>query len=98
MAIVDQQFNLLRDRETAATKLLENYKSQFEGGKQSNLQLISATARLFEARAGRADAFYRRLLSRFELLEAMGSLRPAFGLHPPRDTIPVTRLVVSGTY
>ena len=84
MAIVDQQFNLLRDREDAATKLLANYTEQFEGGKQSNLQLISSTARLFEARAGRADAFYRRLLSRFELLEAMGSLRPAFGLPPDK--------------
>ncbi|MEZ0261918.1 MAG: TolC family protein [Alphaproteobacteria bacterium] len=84
MAIVDQQFTLLREREDAATRLLATYTEQFEGGKQSNLQLISSTARLFEARAGRADAFYRRLLSRFELLEAMGSLRPAFGLPPDK--------------
>jgi TolC family type I secretion outer membrane protein len=84
MAIVDQQFKLLNDRETAATKLLENYKAQFEGGKQTNLQLVNATMRLFEAKAGRADAFYRRLLSRFELLDAMGSLRTAFGLTPDK--------------
>lgn len=84
MAIVDQQFKLLSDREAAATKLLENYKAQFEGGKQTNLQLVSATMRLFEAKAGRADAFYRRLLSRFELLDAMGSLRVAFGLTPDK--------------
>jgi adhesin transport system outer membrane protein len=78
MAIVDQQFDLMRDRETADEHILDNLTKQFEGGRQTNLQLINANARLFEARAGRTDAYYRRLLARFELLTSMGRLRDAF--------------------
>jgi len=82
MQVVDQQFGLYTDREQAAEKILNNYLSQFEGGKQSNLQLISAHAKLFEARAARTDAYYRRLLSRFELLSSMGVLKDAFDAEP----------------
>ncbi len=79
MKIVDEQYGLMRDREKAAEQILSNLTAQFEGGRQSNLQLINANARLFEARAARADTYYRRLLARFELLSAMGDLREAFG-------------------
>lgn len=82
MQIVDQQFALFTDREAANEKIVENYLSQFEGGKQSNLQLISANSRLFESRAAKTDSYYRRLLSRFELLSAMGRLSKAFGAAP----------------
>jgi adhesin transport system outer membrane protein len=89
MTIVDQQYDLMRDREKADEQILSNLTSQFEGGRQSNLQLINANARLFEARASRTDTYYRRMLARFELLSAMGSLREAFavpsavsGVHP----------------
>jgi adhesin transport system outer membrane protein len=78
MEIVDQQYALLVDREKASKKILENFQAQFEGGKQSNLQLISAHSKVFEAGAARIDAYYRRLLSRFELLNASGKLREAF--------------------
>ncbi len=78
MEIVDQQLALLVERENAGKTILDNYISQFEAGKQSNLQLISATARVFEAQASRTDTYYRRLLARFELLNAMGRLRDAF--------------------
>lgn len=77
MNIVDEQFGLFTDRESAAEKILNNYLSQFEGGKQTNLQIINAHARLFDARTARTDAYYRRLLSRFELLSAMGTLHHA---------------------
>jgi TolC family type I secretion outer membrane protein len=78
MTIIDQQYDLTRAREKADEEILANFTSQFEGGRQSNLQLINANARLFEARAGRTDTYYRRMLARFELLSAMGSLRDAF--------------------
>lgn len=78
MEIVDQQFSLLTDREKASEKILDNFMAQFEGGKQTNLQLINAHSKLFEAKAARTDAYYRQLLSRFELLNAMGELREAF--------------------
>ncbi|MCE9508420.1 MAG: TolC family protein [Alphaproteobacteria bacterium] len=78
MLIADQQFTLLADRESASKKILENFLAQFEGGKQTNLQLIAASSKLFEAQAASADAYYRRILLRFELLNAMGRLRNVF--------------------
>lgn len=78
--VVDKQFELYAGRESASESVLQNYYEQFEGGKQSNLQLISAASRLFDARTARTDAFYRRLLARFELLNVMGTLRGAFGI------------------
>jgi adhesin transport system outer membrane protein len=80
MQIVDEQFGLLATREEAVKKILDSALKQFEAGKQSNLQIIAAHAKLFDARAARTDAYYRKLLSRFELLSAMGRLRQAFGL------------------
>lgn len=82
MQIVDKQFALMTDRAEAAEKLVGNYTAQFEGGKQTNLQLISANSRLFDAKASRTDAHYRRLLSRFELLGAMGRLRDGLAAAP----------------
>lgn len=79
MQIVDQQFALLSDREKASESILKNFLAQFEGGKQTNLQLIGAHSKVFEAKAARTDAYYRQLLSRFELLNVMGRLREAFG-------------------
>ncbi len=79
MEIVDQQFSLLTEREEASEKILKNFTAQFEGGKQTNLQLINAHSKVFEAKAARIDAHYRQLLSRFELLNVMGRLREAFG-------------------
>jgi adhesin transport system outer membrane protein len=78
MQIVDQQFSLLTDREKASEKILQNFLAQFEGGKQTNLQLIGAHSKVFEAKAARIDAHYRQLLSRFELLNATGRLHEAF--------------------
>lgn len=77
MQTVDKQFELFLEREKMNEKILENYTAQFEAGKQSNLQLVAAEGRLFEAHAARIDAFYRRLLARFELLESLGTLQAA---------------------
>jgi outer membrane protein TolC len=78
MQIADQQFAVLVEKESASRKILENFLAQFEGGKQTNLQLISANSRLFESQAARTDAYYRRILSRLELLNAMGKLSDVF--------------------
>jgi TolC family type I secretion outer membrane protein len=88
MTIIDQQYDLMRDREKADAQIVANFTNQFEGGRQTNLQLINANARLFEARASRSDAYYRRLLARFELLNAMGVLRESFGLSPADAPLP----------
>lgn len=90
MKIVDEQFRVLAAREGETRKILDSFLKQFEAGKQSNLQLIGANAKLFEAQASRTDAYYRRLLARFELLGVMGRLREAFTAPPaPAKAEPV---------
>lgn len=86
MTVVDEQYALLSDRAQGGEKLLKSYLDQFEGGRQTNLQIISANARLFDARAAKTDAYYRRLLSRFELLQSMGQLNRAFGISSAAHT------------
>jgi outer membrane protein TolC len=79
MQVVDQQAGILSERADDVKKIMDEFLKQFEAGKQSNLQLMSAHARLFDAQAAKADASYRKLLSRFELLSAMGKLSSALG-------------------
>lgn len=86
MQVMEEQFGLYADREGMNEKIVQHFLSQFEGGKQSNLQLLSAQARLFDAKSARIDAYYRRLLARFELLNAMGRLRKAFVVSPAAVT------------
>lgn len=83
MQIIDQQLALLTDRASASKKILENFTAQFEGGKQTHLQLIAANSKVLDAETSLTDARYRQLLSRFELLNAMGMLRDAFGIAKP---------------
>ena len=78
--IAEKQLAVLGEREKANEKIFENYSAQFEGGNRSVLQLISAQARLFEAKTSRIDAYYRRQLARFEVLQAIGGLRNALGV------------------
>lgn len=80
----DQQLSLAVGREQASQKVLDNYMSQFEGGKQSNLQIMGAEAKLFQARIAKVEAYYRSLLARFELLNTLGLLGKA--LAAPADT------------
>ncbi len=75
---VDRQYALLTEQETESETILKNFLAQFQGGKQTNLQIIEARAKLFEAQAAQVDASYRSLLARFQLLNAMGDLREAF--------------------
>ena len=80
MTLVNKQFDVFVERETAAQKILDSFIVQFEGGQQTNLALLQAESRLFDAKAARIDAYYRKTLARFELLSAMGRLRQAFGV------------------
>lgn len=78
--VSERQLAILGEREKANEKIFENYSAQFEGGNRSILQLISAQSRLFEAKTARIDAYYRRQLARFEVLQAIGGLRNALGV------------------
>ncbi len=78
MQTVDQQYDLLTRQERENRTIFKNFLAQFQGGRQSNLQLINARSNLFQAQAAQVDASYRRLLARFQLLNAIGNLHEAF--------------------
>ncbi len=78
MQTVDQQYDLLTRQENENQTIFRNFLAQFQGGRQSNLQLIEARSKLFQAQAAQVDASYRRLLARFQLLDAIGTLHEAF--------------------
>jgi outer membrane protein TolC len=86
IGIVDEQYGLYTKRREVNQQIVDNYKLQFEGGKQTNLQIIGALAHLFESESSQTDAYYRCLLSRFELLNAMGSLQKVF-VEPQTTTV-----------
>lgn len=77
MQMVDRQLELMKEGEESSKKLLSTLTAQFKAGKQSNLQIMGARGRLFEAKASRIDTSYRGLLARFELLSTMGRLQRA---------------------
>jgi outer membrane protein, adhesin transport system len=59
------------------TRLLETYKSQFEGAKITLLQLMQSDNQLLITRLERMNAENRVLLARYGILAAMGRLQPS---------------------
>jgi adhesin transport system outer membrane protein len=78
ISIVDEEYGVYTKRREMNQKIVDNYKLQYEGGKQTNLQIIGALVHLFDSQSSQTDAYYRCLLSRFELLNAMGDLQQVF--------------------
>lgn len=75
-----KKLRLSLNKENTTEKMVQNFETQFEGGEYSLLQLLSAQNRLFEARVNRINGFYRYQLSKFSVLNSMGSLRLAMGI------------------
>lgn len=77
MQIAGQQLSRYLDRERTNEQIIEKYRAQYEGGMRTLLQIINAQNHLFAARADRINSYYRRLLAKFEVLAATGTLREA---------------------
>ncbi len=70
----------LKDHAASAKQVLEGYRSQFELGKRSLLDLLDVQNELLQARLGVTDGEFRVLLSNYELISSQGVLLDNFGI------------------
>ncbi len=61
-------------------KLLETYKSQFEGARVSLLQLMQVDNQLFNTKLEKINAQHRLLLAEYGILSSLGRLQNSLGL------------------
>ncbi len=70
----------LRQHTLASERVLRGYRSQFELGRRSLLDLLDAQNELFQSQLSRTDGEYRLVLANYELLFTMGGLLEAVGV------------------
>ncbi len=70
----------LRQHTATSERVLRGYRSQFELGRRSLLDLLDAQNELFQSQLSRTDGEYRLVLSNYELLFTMGGLLEAVGV------------------
>jgi adhesin transport system outer membrane protein len=70
----------LKSHAVSAKQVLEGYRSQFELGKRSLLDLLDVQNELLQARLGQTDGEFRVLLANYELISAQGVLLDQFGM------------------
>ena len=76
--VVRQQVNTQLERKEATAKVVDTYKTQFEGGgERSLIELMQAESQAFDAQVAYANADYGILNATYTLLAAMGQLLPA---------------------
>ncbi len=64
----------------SAKKVLEGYRSQFELGKRSLLDVLDVQNELLQARLGETDGDFRVLLTNYEMISSLGVLLDNFGI------------------
>jgi len=70
----------LKAHAVSAKQVLEGYRSQFELGKRSLLDLLDVQNELLQARLGQTDGEFRVLLANYELISSQGVLLDQFGM------------------
>lgn len=75
--VVRQQFRTQEERKTATAKVVDTYKTQYEGGKRSLIEIMQAESQAFDAAVAYANADYGVFNATYTLLAAMGQLVPA---------------------
>ena len=86
-----KKYTLAADRVELNEKLVEAYKTQFEGSRISLLNLMRAESQLFKAKLERSDNAYNLLASEYGVLASIGSLKNVILSLPVDDrTRPVT--------
>ncbi len=76
----EERLPSLKAHASSAKQVLEGYRSQFELGKRSLLDLLDVQNELLQARLGLTDGEFRILLANFELVSSMGVLLDSFGI------------------
>lgn len=77
----------LRLHAQASAEVLEAYKSQFQIGQRSLLDVLNAENELFTSRSNELSGEFSLLTSAFKLLSSMGRLLPALGVPVPGETV-----------
>ncbi len=72
----------LKAHAVSAKQVVEGYRSQFELGKRSLLDLLDVQNELQQALLGETDGTFRVLLSNYELISSQGVLLDNFGIKP----------------
>jgi adhesin transport system outer membrane protein len=80
----------LRQHTESSERVLKGYRSQFELGRRSLLDLLDAQNELFQSQLSRTDGEYRIVLSHYELIFTMGALLDTVGVPVPVASKPKT--------
>jgi len=80
LATAEERIVPLREHTATSQRVLLGYRSQFELGRRSLLDLLDAQNELFQSQLSRTDGEYRLVLANFELLFTMGGLLDAVGV------------------
>ncbi|MGQ0677467.1 MAG: TolC family outer membrane protein [Rhodospirillales bacterium] len=78
----EERMPSLKAHTVSAKQVLDGYRSQFELGKRSLLDLLDVQNELLQARLGETDGEFRVLLANFELISSQGVLLQNFGIKP----------------
>lgn len=76
----EERLSPLKAHAVSAKQVLEGYRSQFELGKRSLLDLLDVQNELLQARLSQTDGEFRVLLTNYELISSQGVLLDQFGV------------------
>jgi len=74
--VTRQQQKTQEDRKSATSKVVETYKTQYEGAKRTLIELMQAESQAFDASVAYDNADYGVLNATYTLMAAMGQLVP----------------------
>lgn len=82
--VTRQQQKTQEDRKGATAKVVDTYKTQYEGAKRTLIELMQAESQAFDASVAYANADFGVLNATYTLMAAMGQLVPVLTL--PTET------------
>jgi adhesin transport system outer membrane protein len=80
LATAEERIVPLRQHTDSSEQVLKGYRSQFELGRRSLLDLLDAQNELFQSQLARTDGEYRVVLAHYELIYTMGGLLETIGV------------------
>ena len=80
LTTAEERLPSLQAHAKAAKQVLEGYRSQFELGKRTLLDLLDVQNELLQARLGLTDGEFRILLNNYDLVSSLGVLLDSFGI------------------
>ncbi|MBU6234854.1 MAG: TolC family protein, partial [Alphaproteobacteria bacterium] len=86
--VVREQFKTQENRKDTTAKVVETYKTQYEGDKRTLIEIMQAESQAFDAEVAFANADYGVISATYTLMAAMGQLLPA--LAPATGELAIT--------